>query len=162
MRAASKRTPGKKYSYNNASIDNTEHCYNIVISHLRRNNTLTKTYAKFPPRAIYAAVKRFLEQSLTEPLDIAVTFESLRDFDTVADFLESLETEPTINKTYSDAFLEDYALEELTEKAEILGKQISGKNEVIVSRAEYYWLKNCERQIKKMQRKSEGWPLNLC
>lgn len=161
MRVTFKRTVKKDPFYNTASVDRVEHCYNIVISHLRRNNTLTKTYAKFPPRAIYAAVKRFLAQSKYEPLDIAVTFETLRDFETVADFLESLQAEHTITKDYTDESLEDYCLEELTEKAEILGKQIANKNEVIVSRAEYYWLKNCECQIKKMQRKSEGWPLNL-
>jgi len=103
VRVTFKRNIRKKCVYNNASIDHTEHCYSIVISHLRRNKTLTKTYAKFPPRAIYAAVKRFLEQSTSEPLDIAVTFETLRDFDTVADFLESLQAEHTINKTYSDS-----------------------------------------------------------
>lgn len=158
MRTAFKRKIRKKCVYNNASIDHTEHCYNIVISHLRRNKTLTKTYAKFPPRAIYAAVKRFLAQSISEPLDIAVTFETLRDFETVADFLESLQAEHTITKGYTDESLADYALEELTEKAEILGKQIAGKNEVIVSRAEYTWLKLCERYYKKHL---NNWPLSL-
>jgi hypothetical protein len=161
VRAASKRTIRKKCIYNTTSIDHIEHSYNIVTSHLRRNNTLTKTYAKFPPRAIYAAVKRFLEQSPSEPLDIAVTFETLRDFETVADFLESLEAEHTITKGYTNESLEEYALKELTEKAQILGKQIVNKNEVILSQNEYSWLKLCERNWKKINRKADGWPLSL-
>jgi hypothetical protein len=158
VRAASKRTVRKIPIYNNASVDHTEHCYNLVISHLRRNNTLTKTYKKFPPRAIYAAVNQFLERSPSEPLDIAVTFETLRDFDTVADFLDSLEAEHMINKNYSDACIEEACLTELQEKAEILGKKIAGRNEIIVSRAEYTWFKTCERNWKKTKRDLNGWP----
>jgi replicative DNA helicase len=169
VRASSKHPFRKDPIYN---ICHTEHCYNSVISHLRRNNTLTKTYAKFPPRAIYSAVKRFLEQSSSEPLDIAVTFEALRDYETVDAFLESLQAEHMINKTYSDATLEDMALtaleEQLAEHADILGKKIVNKhaatlaeNEVAIPEIDYYYLKRRDAQLKKLEVAACGWTLSL-
>lgn len=158
MRAASKAKNRKDPIYNTASIDRVEHCFNVVCSHLRKIDSYKQTIRKFPPRAFYAAVKQVLEHSLTEPLDIAVDFEGLRDFSTVDAFLESLAEQHTITKGYTDEALTEYALAEITEKAEILGKQIANRNEVIVSRGEYAWLKTCERNWKKTKRDLNGWP----
>jgi len=90
-----------------------------------------------------------------------VTFEELRDFDTVDSFLEYLEGRYEIGKADADVY--DYALQEVEEKAEILKLQvIDPRKEVAVSRALYSWLRICERNWKAIQRKTDGWPVGLC
>lgn len=144
MKSFYRRIKRKNAIVNGVSVDRVEHCYNVVCSHLRKVGSYKQTNRKFPPRALYAAVKQVLEHSPSEPLDIAVDFEGLRDYSTIQAFLESLAEQHTITKGYTDESLADYALEELTEKAEILGKQIADKNEVVLSQNEYAWLKICE------------------
>lgn len=145
------------FQLSNASPDRVEHAYNAVISHFRRQGTYQRINQKFPPKALYTAVRRVLERSLSEPSDIAATFEELRDFETVDDFLEHLEGRREISK--SDADVYDYALQEVEEKAEILQLQlIDPKKEVAVSRAKFIWFKTCERNWKKTRRDLNGWP----
>ena len=161
MRAASKRIVRKDPILNAVSIDRIEHCYNVVCSHLRRVGSYHQTIRKFPPRAIYAAVKRVLENSPSEPLDIAVEFETLRDYSTVDAFIDSLVAAHMITKTRTDETLKDYALDELIEKAQIIGKQIANKNEVILSQNEYHWLKKCEYNWLKQKRQLNGLAQSL-
>ena len=160
MRAASKRNIKKHPFFNSASVDRVEHCYNIVSSHLRKVGTYNKTIKKFPPRAIYAAVKHYLERSPSEPLDIAVEFEQLRDFSTVDEFLESLQEQHTLAKDI-DKQGYFYALDEVEEKAAILGLKLLEKNEVAVNKNEYYFLLRCQKQFESLKRDSQGWPLSL-
>ena len=133
------------------SKERIEHHYNAVISHLRAVGAYKKTLKKFPPRAIYAAVKRVLERSGTDPLDLAVEFEGLRDFDTVQDFLEDLEKRHMVSQDNGDDLAKSYAEEELEEKAEYLGK-------IVLDKHDFYWLKRCEVAFKKQQRNLNGWP----
>jgi hypothetical protein len=163
VRAASKRTYIKKIKRKTAtskgvSIDRIEHNFNIVLSHLRQVGTYKQTLAKHNALVIYSCVRRCLENSESDMLDLAIEFEHLRDYDNIDDFIEHLEKQHSVSKTYSDATLEDMALTELKEHAEILNKQIISKHEIAVSRQEYAWLKICERTYKKHL---NGWPLSL-
>jgi hypothetical protein len=161
VRAASKAKNRKDPILNAVSVDRVEHCYNLVTSHFRAMGTWNKTIVKFPPRAIYAAVKKFLERSPSDALDIAVSFEELRDFETVDGFIEYLEKQYEISKDHSDIAY-DYALEEVTQKVEILGLKLLDKNEVAVNKHEYYYLLRRDSEYKKLKKYANGWPLSLC
>jgi hypothetical protein len=143
---------------NGVSVDRVEHSFNIVLSHLRQVGTYKQTLAKHNALVIYACVRRCLENSESDMLDLAVEFEHFREYDNIDDFIEYLEKQHSVSKTYSDATLQDLALTELQEHAEILNKQIISKHEIAVSRQEYAWLKLCERTYKKHL---NNWPLSL-
>jgi len=149
-------------SVNGVSVDRVEHNYNIVMSHLRKVGTYKQTLAKHPAVVIYQCVRRCLENSPSDALDLAVEFEQLHTFDDSGDFISYLEKQHSLSKTYRDSVLEDMALTELTDHAKILGKKIANRNEVIISQNEYYWLKNCEGTLKKLCDNAGGWPQSLC
>lgn len=165
MRAAFKKTYIKKIrkkpaTSNGLSVDRIEHNFNLILSHLRKVGSYEQTLKKHNPLVIYACVRRCLENS--DMLDLAVLFEHLREYDNIDDFIEYLEKQHSVSKTYRDATLEDMALTELQEHAEILNKQIISKHEIAVSSHEYYYLKRCESELRKLRRLSSGWPLSLC
>jgi len=174
VRAASKRTYIKKIrrktlTSKGVSIDRIEHNFNIVLSHLRQVGTYKQTLAKHNVLCIYRCVRRCLENSESDMLDLAVEFEHLRDYDNIDDFIEHLEKLHSVSKTYSDAALQDILLTDLQEHADTLGKKIVnkhaamlGENEVAVHEIDYYYLKRRDAQLKKLERLASGWPLNLC
>jgi hypothetical protein len=108
---------------NGVSVDRVEHSFNIVLSHLRQVGTYKQTLIKHNVLVIYSCVRRCLENSESDMLDLAVEFEHLRDYDNIDDFIEHLEKQHAVSKTYSDATLQDMALTELKEHADILGKK---------------------------------------
>jgi hypothetical protein len=174
VRAASKRTYIKKIKRKTAtskgvSIDRIEHSFNIVLSHLRQVGAYKQTLAKHNVLVIYRCVRRCLENSESDMLDLAVEFEHLREYDNIDDFIEHLEKMHSVSKTYSNATLEDMALTELKEHADILGKKIVnkhaamlGENEVAIPEIDYYYFKRRDAQLKKLERSASGWPLSLC
>ncbi len=167
MRSAFKKTYIKKIrkqtvTSKGVSIDRVEHSFNTVLSHLRQVGTYKQTLAKHNVLVIYSCVRRCLEHSASDALDLAIEFEHFREYDNTDDFIEHLEKQHAVSKTYCDAALEDMALTELKEHAEILNKQIISKHEIAVSRHEYYYLKRCESELQKLKHKNDGWPLSLC
>ena len=173
MRATSKKTYIKKIrrktvTSKGLSIDRIEHNFNIVMSHLRQTGTYKQTLTKHNALCIYAAVKRCLENSVADSLDIAVLFEELRDYDNIDDFMKHLEEQHFVSKTYRDDVIEDMALTELEEHASVLGKKIVSKhavmleeNEVAIPEIDYFFLKRRDAQLKKLEVASGGWPLSL-
>ena len=161
MRRFSRRIHKKHVSVNGVSVDKVEHNFNVVMSHLRQVGMYRQTLAKHNALVIYRCVRRCLENSPSDALDLAVEFEQLREFDNIGDFLEHLERQHAVSKTYSEALLEDLALEDLKEKASILGLKILEKNEVAVGKNEYYYLKRLEQQMKKLKQNSKKWTLSL-
>jgi len=67
--------------------------YNRIKDHLSSNGTWAATAKKFPPNAIRSAVKAILKRIDYDPeyLDWGTIFESLKDFETVDDFIKDLE-----------------------------------------------------------------------
>ena len=84
---------------NTVPVERVEHYYSIVTAHLRAAGTWKKTVAKFPPRAIYGAVKQIIER-LSSTIDFCAEFEQLRDHETVQDFIESLHFSVTHTKQH--------------------------------------------------------------
>ena len=169
MKSFCRRIKRKNASINGVSVDRVEHNFNIVLSHLRQVGTYKQTLAKHNVLVIYRCVRRCLENSESDMLDLAIEFEHLRDYDNIDDFIEHLEKQHSVSKTYSDAALQDLALTELKEHADILGKKIVnkhaamlGENEVAVHEIDYYYLKRRDAQLKKLEVKADGWPLSLC
>lgn len=84
------------------------------------------TLSKYPD--IRHIVKKVLEREPSAELDLAVEFETLRDYNFLEDWFGWLEWERKIPRDYTGwAF--DHGLEELEEKAEYLGRAILPKSE---------------------------------
>ncbi len=154
---------------NGVSVDRVEHNFNLVLSHLRQVGTYERTLKKHNVLVIYQLVRRCLENSESDKLDLAVEFEHLHDFDNTDDFIDYLEKQHSISKTYRDAVLKDMALTELEEHADILNKKIVnkhavvlGENEVAIPEIDYYYFKRRDAQLKKLEVAACGWPLSLC
>lgn len=169
MKSFCRRIKRKNASINGVSVDRVEHNFNIVLSHLRQVGTYKQTLAKHNVLVIYRCVRRCLENSESDMLDLAVEFEHLREYDNIDDFIEHLEKQHLVSKTYSDAALQDILLTDLKEHAESLGKKIVnkhaamlGENEVAVHEIDYYYLKRRDAQLKKLEVAAGGWPLSLC
>lgn len=130
--------------------ERVEHCYDVVVSHLCSLGTWRETIRRFPAPAVKAAVKQVLERLASDaqarPLvfDWAAEFEQLRDFETVDDFLAYLESEHKLPSNW-EAEARELALEKLEEDALLLDR-------IILSPAEYYYLKRMERSLKKLKR----------
>jgi len=70
-------------------------------------------------------VKKCLENSPSDALDLAVEFEHFREHENIDDFIESLQKQHSVSTRYSNAAIEDMALTELQEHAENLRRQKS-------------------------------------
>lgn len=110
-----------------------EHYYNLVESHLKDLGVWEETIRKFPPQAIRAAVRRVLQIiadafeagiSTMEPqdLDWGSTFERLRDYDTVEDFIGALQTEGVIPVDRNELALSE-AIRVVTEAENVVLKK---------------------------------------
>lgn len=132
------------------TTERIEHFYLVVATHLRSVGTWTATLKRFPPGAIRGAIKQILIRLTTSThtrsylFDWGVEFEQLRDHQTINDFIEYLEAEYKIPNNWAEEAC-NYTLTKLEEEADALGKHI-------LSSAEYYWLKRCERNLKKLKR----------
>jgi hypothetical protein len=133
------------------------------MSHLRRVGTYKQTLAKHKALVIYTCVRKCLENSSSDSLDLAVEFEHLKNFENIDDFIEYLEKQHTISKSYSDGLRRDLALEDLQEHAKNLGRtvQIIDKNEVVINKDEYFYLKRLEERVKELSETANHWPLSL-
>jgi hypothetical protein len=128
-----------------------EHYYNIVESHLRGLGVWEETVRKFPPQAIRAAVRRILQiiadafeagVSTMEPeeLDWGSTFERLRDYDTVDDFVGALQTEGVIPVDRRELALSE-AIRVVTEAENI-----------VLKRPEYEELRKFKENYERLER----------
>jgi hypothetical protein len=136
------------------SQERLEHAYQSAVSHLRALGTLQKTVSKYRPKSIYRAVEMYLE-ALGDSCDLNSAIEELRDYDDIDEWLNAQVPQTT---RYSDSAIEDYALEELHEKAQVLGVKILGKGEVAVKRQELEFLKKQASNWKRHQASLNGWP----
>ncbi len=108
------------------SDDRVNSAYDNVKSHLKKSGKWGVTVRKFPD--IKHIVKEVLEREPTAELDLAIDFETLRDYDFLEDWFEWLEFERKIPRDYTRWAL-NHALEELEEKAEYLGRAVVPKYE---------------------------------
>ena len=157
MRVFSKRHHKKNVSVNGVSGDRVEHYLNSVINHLSARGTLKPTLAKFRYLGLKAAVQCLLKSGFSDAMDYQTCFESLRDFDDIQSWLDSLqmELEGRNPHHYSTDELKECKLAEVTEDAKRLGM-------VILDKKEYARLLDNERKYFGLIRKADGWPLSLC
>lgn len=129
---------------------------NRVISHLTETGTLKPTLAKFRYLGLKAAVARFFASGFSDTVDYQTCFESLREFDDIQSWLDSiqLELEGRVSRNYSLEELEEASLESLKDDAKRLGVIVLGKNE-------YARLIANERRYFKLIRNSDGWAASL-
>jgi len=138
--------------------ERVRHFYDLVCVHLQNRGTWKKTVVKFPPNAVYTAVRRVLERKNPDfDWDI---FEHLREFSTINEFLEWLESEHQIEPDYEKEALE-YAKAQLHRDAEALNKKIVNQHDRVISLQQYEWLKRQERELQALKRDAKGWPLSL-
>lgn len=156
MRAASKRIP-KNPKSNIGSVDRVEHYLNSVINHLTARGTLKPTLTKFRYLGLKTAVRRLLDSGFSDAVDFQTCFESLRDFDDIQSWLDSLllELEDRIPQRYSMEDLKDGKLAEIKEDAKRLGM-------VVLDKKELARLVDNERKYFSSVKKADGWPLSLC
>jgi hypothetical protein len=157
VRAASKIKIRKDPFYNAVSVDRVEHYLDSVINHLTARGTLKPTLAKFRYLGLKTAVRRLLNSGFSDAVDFQTCFETLRDFDDIQSWLESLqlEYEGRIPRGYSIEELKEGKLAEVKEDAKRLGM-------VILDKKEYVRLLENERKYFGLIRSAGGWPLSLC
>ena len=157
MRAASKKNLRKDPFYNTASVDRVEHYLDSVINHLTARGTLKPTLAKFRYLGLKTAVRRLLNSGFSDAVDFQTCFETLRDFDDIQSWLESLqlEVEGRIQRGYSIEELKEGKLAEVKEDANRLGM-------VILDKKEHVRLLENERKYFGLIRSADGWLLSLC
>ena len=157
MRAASKRKLRKTPIDNTASVDRVEHYLDSVINHLTARGTLKPTLTKFRYLGLKTAVRRLLNSGFSDAVDFQTCFETLRDFDDIQSWLESLqlEYEGRIPRGYSIEELKEGKLAEVKEDANRLGM-------VILDKKEHARLLENERKYFSLVKNASGWPLNLC
>jgi hypothetical protein len=157
VRAASKRLVRKDPFYNKASVDRVEHYLDSVINHLTARGTLKPTLTKFRYLGLKTAVRRLLNSGFSDAVDFQTCFETLRDFDDIQSWLDSLqlEVEGRIPRGYSIEELKEGKLAEVKEDAKRLGM-------VVLDKKEHARLVENERKYFGLVRKADGWPLSLC
>jgi len=106
-------------------IERVDRYYSFVENHLRERGIWEETLRKFPPNAIRAVVVRILqlfEDFYRDPetLDWGSTFEGLRDYERIADFIGALQTQGIVPVDKSEL-----ALEEAIRTVEEAGKRVS-------------------------------------
>jgi hypothetical protein len=144
----------KKSYHQTVSTPQLERYFSVV-----RNS---RNWTKAELQVIYKAVKAIMERYTSNPnsqpdmLDWQVEFQLFPDYAYSIDaFITHLEDEKKIpDAEYSESIVSD-AEEELFFKAAVLGKYV-------LDSKTYYWLKNCERNWKKIKRDADAWPLSLC
>lgn len=120
--------------------------YTRVETHLKKHRKWGATLSKFPD--IRHIVKKVLEREPSAELDLAVEFDTLRDYDFLEDWFGQLEWDHKIPRDYTRwAF--DHALEELEEKADYLDR-------VVVQKFEYDRFLRLDERYGKLDRKLGG------
>ncbi len=127
--------------------------YQKIKQHLQAKGTWHKTTSKFNVFEICTAIKQY-SAFYGDSGDLLSAFEELRDHPTVESWLQS----QGYREAYSQDETKGYALQELEEKAEVLGFRLLCKNEVAVNRNTYDYLKRCEHQVVKQRKNLNGWP----
>ena len=130
--------------------------YQQIKHHLQSRGTWHKTTVKFNVLEICSAIKGYVA-FYGDGGDLESAFEELRDYPSVDSWLEAQGV-----KSDSDDALEetarDYALQELQEKASMLGFKLVGRGEVAVKRSTYDYLKRCAHQMERQRKNLNGWP----
>lgn len=144
------------FSTKTANDERIDHYLERVVSHLSARGTLKPTLTKFRYIGLKAAVKRLLESGFSDTADYQTCFESLRDFDCIDTWLQSIQSELTgyVPRSYLAEDLQNAKLLEVKADAERLGQ-------VVLDKKEYSRLLVNETKYFETIRKAEGWPISL-
>lgn len=130
--------------------------YQKIKSHLQALGTWHKTTAKFNVLQICSAIKGYVA-FYGDGGDIESAFEELRDYPSVDSWLEAQGVKADSEGAFEET-ARDYALQELQEKASLLGFKLVSRGQVVVERTTYDYLKRCAQQIEKQRKNLNGWP----
>lgn len=157
MKSFYRRIKRKNTIVNGVSVDRVEHYLDSVINHLTARGTLKPTLAKFRYLGLKTAVRRLLNSGFSDAVDFQTCFETLRDFDDIQDWLDSiqLELEGKSTEGYSIEDLKEGKLIEIKEDAQRLGH-------VVLSKKEYVRLVDNEGKYFSALKQADGWSFSLC